>query len=281
MGSETDSMRNSNRVFIFLAAVLCAAGAWAQNDQPERVTVPFSDQARPKSLHVTVMHGTVSVKGYDGRDVIVEAVSEPGHSRHRVPDRAQGLHRIDTGGIGMTVEESDNVVTVTDHGFEHSRIEIQVPVATSLKLHSVNGHLSVDHISGDVEIETANGSANATHISGAATMHSMNGKINASLDRVVADKALSFSSMNGDIDVSLPPDVKTTLRMKNHNGAVYSDFDVATDSSSRQQVVESKKDGRARNRVTVERTTNGQINGGGPEIQLTTFNGNIYVRKAK
>jgi len=32
-------------------------------------------------------------------------------------------------------------------------------------------------------------------------------------------------------------------------------------------------------RVQFDKATYGLINGGGPEIQLTTFNGNIYIRK--
>ena len=34
-------------------------------------------------------------------------------------------------------------------------------------------------------------------------------------------------------------------------------------------------------RVQFDKAMFGLINGGGPEMQLTTFNGNIYIRKAK
>lgn len=34
-------------------------------------------------------------------------------------------------------------------------------------------------------------------------------------------------------------------------------------------------------KVRLDRTTYGTLNGGGPEIRISNFNGNIYLRKAK
>jgi DUF4097 and DUF4098 domain-containing protein YvlB len=112
-------------------------------------------------------------------------------------------------------------------------------------------------------------------------VHALNGKVLVSLDKVTADKPMSFSSLNGDIDVTLPADVKARAKLKTDNGAVYSDFEVAVDSSSRQPVVQDNKSGKGRYRVQFDRAMYALINGGGPEIQFTTFNGNIYLRKAR
>ena len=92
---------------------------------------------------------------------------------------------------------------------------------------------------------------------------------------------MSFSSLNGDIDVTLPADLKAKVKLKSDNGAVYSDLDIQVDASSRKPVVQDNSSGHGRFRVQFDRATYGVINGGGPEIQLTTFNGNIYIRKAK
>ena len=48
----------------------------------------------------------------------------------------------------------------------------------------------------------------------------------------------------------------------------------------------SSRDGRddkdkGKFRLDVDRSILGNINGGGPDIELRTFNGNIYLRKAK
>jgi DUF4097 and DUF4098 domain-containing protein YvlB len=263
---------------------LAASAAFCQDAQPDRATVPFSDPARPKSLHASLINGGITVKGYDGKEAIVEARPQGDSGRRaRRADRSDGMRRIDVGGSGLVVEESDNVITVGTRAInDNVELTIQVPFNTSLKLHAVNGgDIIVDHIVGDVEINNTNGSATATHISGAAVVHALNGKVLVSLDKITPDKPMSFSSLNGDIDVTLPADVKAKAKLKTDNGSVYSDFDVAVDPSSRQPVLQENKSGKGKYRVQFDRGMSALINGGGPEMQFTTFNGNIYLRKAK
>lgn len=267
--------------FFVLLSLFFAVAAWPQEPQPDRVTVPFSDASRPKSLKVSLVNGSISVKGYDGKDAIVEATG--GSRGRRDRERSDGLRRIDLNATGLTVEESDNVITVgTRSPGENLSLNIQVPVNTSLKLHAVNGRqIAVDQITGDVEIDCTNANATVTHVSGAAVLHSLNGNVLASFDKVTGDKPMSFSSLNGNIDVTLPSDTKARLRLKTDNGAVYSDFDIALDTSGRTPAMEQNKSGKGRYRFRFDRTMLGTINGGGPELALTTFNGNIYLRKAK
>ncbi|MBZ5607433.1 MAG: DUF4097 domain-containing protein [Acidobacteriia bacterium] len=272
------------KTIIFLSFFFAAGPGWSQEAQPDRVTVPFSDPSRPKTLKASLINGSITVKGYDGKLAIVEArPGTSGRRRAERPERADGLRRIDAGGTGLAVDESDNVISVGARAINQNiSLAIQVPFDTSLKLHSVNGgDIVVDHISGDVEIDNTNGSATATHVSGSAIVHALNGKVLASFDKITPDKPMSFSSLNGDIDVTLPADVKAKVKMKTDNGAVYSDFDVALDASARTPVVQDSKSGRGKYRVQFDRATYGTINGGGPEMQFTTFNGNIYLRKSK
>jgi predicted membrane protein len=89
----------------------------------------------------------------------------------------------------------------------------------------------------------------------------MNGKVTVALDKVAAGKAMSFSSMNGTIDVTLPADIKANLKMKVDNGDVYTDFDVKL-TNDKFDTAETNT-GRGV-RVRGNRTTYGTINGGGP-----------------
>src|SRR5579864_1437625 len=138
-----------------LIFIIAASTAFCQDAQPDRVTVPFSDPARPKSLHASLINGGITVKGYDGKDAIVEARPQGDSGRRgRRAERSDGMRRIDIGGSGLVVEESDNVITVGTRAVnENIEVTIQVPFNTSLKLHAVNGgDIVVDHIVGDVEI---------------------------------------------------------------------------------------------------------------------------------
>jgi hypothetical protein len=69
--------------------------------------------------------------------------------------------------------------------------------------------------------------------------------------------------------------------MKSDNGEIHSDFDIRLDASSRQPIVEDNRSGMGKYRVRFEKAMYGSINGGGPEMQFTTFNGNVYIRKPK
>jgi hypothetical protein len=272
-----------------LLVCLAAAGvaAWAQDASPERVTVPFSDPSRPKMVKVSLLNGGITVKAYNGKEVIVEARGrdgEHGRGRHRpeAPEGTAGMRRIDINNPGLQVEESENTVVIGVSSINrNSELSIQVPVDTSLRLRSVNGgNINVEGVSGDLDVDNTNGEVTVSHVSGSVVAHALNGRVLVSLDRVTPNKSMSFSSLNGNVDVTLPADVKANVKMKTDNGEIYSDFDVKLDASARQPVVEGNKSS-GQYRVRFDKGVYGTINGGGPEMQFTTFNGTIFIRKAK
>src|SRR5260370_4736011 len=75
--------------------------------------------------------------------------------------------------------------------------------------------------------------------------------------------------------------MKAKVKLKTDNGAVYSDFDIQMDASARKPVVHESTSGHGKFKVQFDRAMYGLINGGGPDMSLTTFNANIYIRKAK
>jgi DUF4097 and DUF4098 domain-containing protein YvlB len=93
------------------------------------------------------------------------------------------------------------------------------------------------------------------------------------------DKAMGFSTMNGDVDVTLPADIKANVKMKTDHGDMFTDFDIKVDASAQSPQVDDRRKSGGRYRVRFDRGTTGSINGGGPEIQFTTFNGNILIHK--
>jgi hypothetical protein len=269
---------------IFVLLTAAAVAAWGQEPPPERVTVPFSDPSRPKMVKASLLNGSITVKGYNGNEVIVESRSRDGESgRRRHSSAPPGMHQIFPTGAGLQVEESENTVVVgTERINSTSEISIQVPYQTNLKLSTVNGgNIVVDGVSGDIDVNNTNGAVTLNHVSGSAVAHALNGKVSVTLDKVSPNKAMSFSSLNGDIDVTLPQDIKANVKLKTDNGEIYSDFDVQLNNSGRQPVVEGNRSGGGKYRVRFDHGVSGTINGGGPEIQFTTFNGSIYIRKAK
>ena len=263
----------------WIIAAMLTGAAFAQ-DTGDRVTVPFRDPSKPKTLVVKVINGGMTVRGYSGNEVIIESQaggsSRPSRTRREPPP---GMHRLGADNSGLEVTEDNNVMTVQAGIMHSANLAIQVPVQTSLRLTTMNGgKIEVDNVSGEIEAENMNGAVNLTNVAGSVVANSMNGRVSVSLDRVTPNKTMSFSTMNGAIEVTLPADMKANLRMRTDNGEIYTDFDVKIDGSHPPEVDDQRKSG-GRYRVRVDKTLYGSINGGGPEIRFTTYNGSITIHK--
>ena len=55
-------------IAFFALTTMLSAQDPAPAPQPQRITVPFTDPSRPKSLSVDVPTGSVTITGYDGSD---------------------------------------------------------------------------------------------------------------------------------------------------------------------------------------------------------------------
>jgi DUF4097 and DUF4098 domain-containing protein YvlB len=261
-----------------LSAPLAQAAAVGSGD---RVVVPLSDPARPAFVKAHLLNGSIAVKSYEGKEVIVEAKARSGDDDH---DRegGGGMHRIPINSTGLEVEEESNRVDIGAASTQRTiDLAITVPVHTSLSLHTVNdGDISVSNVDGELDVNDVNGSVTLTGVSGTVVAHALNGKVLVTFNRVNPSKPMAFSSLNGDIDVTFPADLKANLVISSDRGDVFSDFDVAMAARAPQQVAEDSRSQDGRYHVKIDKTVRGTINGGGQEIQFRNFNGNIYIRKA-
>lgn len=268
--------------FAGLALMLSGALCFAQESNADKATVPFSDASRPGTVKVGLISGSITVKGYAGKEVIVEAQGRAeSHSRDRSRAEAEGLKRIPNTASGLKIEEENNMITVgTSSVNKPVDVTLQVPFHTSLKLKTINnGNIQVEQVEGEIEVNNINGSVTLTNVSGSVVAHALNGNVVVSLTKVDPAKSMSFSSLNGNIDVTFPADAKANVAMKSDQGEIYSDFDIRMDQSAHKPVVEDARGKGGAYRFRMDRTMYGTINGGGPEMQFKTFNGSIYIRK--
>jgi DUF4097 and DUF4098 domain-containing protein YvlB len=60
-----------------LALLLAGTCGWAvaqvKEETPDRAVVPLSNPAKPAKIEVSVIRGSITIKGYDGKEIIVEA----------------------------------------------------------------------------------------------------------------------------------------------------------------------------------------------------------------
>ena len=368
---------NKKRIANITVLALLAAGTcgWAiaqaaKEAAPERAVVPLSNPAKPAKVEVSVMRGSITVKAYDGKEVIVEArvrekaldvenmtfyysdryapvppptapvppgkpapvpapaAKSSGEAEVRahteaelaarqldeqerlakrierdyaravdyyaqaMPDEKKareekekkiaGMKRLSGSSSGLEVEEEGNVVTINTQSWKAATdLVIQVPRATSLEIRSsMDGAVLVEGVNGEIDINNINGPVTVTNVAGSTLVHTVNGDITVVLARIAADKPLSFSTMNGDIDVTLPADVKANLKMKSEQGEIYSDFDInMTRQPAKAEAAEKTEQGKYR--IAFDKALYGIVNGGGQEMGFNTFSGDIYIRKKK
>jgi DUF4097 and DUF4098 domain-containing protein YvlB len=263
-----------------LCGALAAAPVCAQTQAPsggDHVSVNLSDPARPALVKASLVNGGITVKGYDGKEVVVEA-----HARNRESSRSDSsMKRIIVSSTGLSVEEENNEVRISTDSYMRSiDLTISVPVHTSLKLSAVNsGDIVVTGVDGELDVNDVNGSVTLNNVSGSAVAHALNGRVLVTFTRI-NQKSMAFSSLNGDIDVTFPADLKANLSLKSDRGEIFSDFDVQVQASAPQQTVEDGRKNGGKYLVKIDKTVHGTINGGGPELQFTNFIGGIYIRKA-
>jgi hypothetical protein len=246
----------------------------------DKVTVPVSNPSQPVSVKAHLISGSITVTGGGtAGQVVVESAS--GSRRREARDVPAGMHRIDMGGGGLDVTEDHNVVTIGSGRFEgNENITIQVPTNSSLELRSISGgKLEVTGVNGEIDVENMNGSIVLRDVSGNVVAASQNGSITANLEKITAGKPMSFTTLNGKVDVTLPADTKAKLRLKTDNGSVYSDFDVKIEPDTSKPVVEDARGQGGKYRIRMDRSVYGTINGGGPEYRFETMNGSILIHK--
>jgi DUF4097 and DUF4098 domain-containing protein YvlB len=247
----------------------------AQENAGDRVVVPARNTTHPREVHVTSTHGSITVKTYNGKDVIVESANNSG-TRRNTDRTVDGLRRIDLPERGLVVEEEDNVIHVRASSSGSPGLVITVPADTSLHLRSTHGSITAGGIHGEIEVSSSNGEIHLTGISGTVVADTTNGSIKVTMDRVDPGKPIAFSTNNGNVDVTLPADTKANLKIRTFHGEIWSDFEMKLTGG---QPTSSKGGANGPFRVEFDRTIYGTINGGGTEASFRSFNGKVVIRK--
>jgi DUF4097 and DUF4098 domain-containing protein YvlB len=267
----------------FPTAILCimlTATAFPQESDDDHFTIPLSDPSREATVKVAIFRGSMTIEGYDGKEVIVDMEYGGNHKPRK-------LHQADTTGLkkiaafgGIVVDEDNNTVNIRSNSvFSPNSVKIQVPRRTTLMLKiATDGDIKIEQVHGEIEASIISGNVTLTDVAGSVVAHALNGDVNVTLKETDPDKPMSFSSMTGNIDVSFPEDLKADVSMNTINGEIYSGFDIKLDSTGgRVWVDDSEEENELR--IGIDGAVKGSINGGGPEIQFKTFHGNIYIRR--
>jgi hypothetical protein len=247
----------------------------------DQVTVPLTDPSKPAAIHVSLVHGGITVRGTNRRDVLVTVHPDADRPSRRDDPDATGLRRLPQSAGYRVTEENNRVDVRADNPNRAVRFDIEAPRRANLVLKTVNGgDILVENVDGELDVHNTNGGITLNSVSGSVVAVTTNGSVHATLTQVTAQKEMAFTSLNGNVDVTLPPSTRANLRLRSDHSDVYSDFDVQLQPQSA-PTVEQNTRGDGRYRINRTRSLVGTINGGGPEFELRTFNSNVYVRKGR
>lgn len=263
---------------ITLGLIMIGSAAFAQS--ANEFTIPLSDPAKRGKLKAHLNYGSITVKGTGRKDILVKYKGESEDEKHRGRNGKdlEGMKRVSGGGMDLEASENGNLVKVQSSSWNNKMdLEIEVPSGFDLDVHTYNdGDLMISNIQGELSLTNYNGEITALNISGSAIATTYNGDIKITFDKLTENTPLSYSTYNGDIDITLPSATKATFKMKTEQGEIYTGFDMDITSSGPVQ----KKDTKSGTfKIVIDDWKKGNINGGGAEVTMKNYNGDIYIRK--
>jgi hypothetical protein len=198
---------------------------------------------------------------------------------------------IGTGGVHIIEHQTGDAVDVQvhiphEHGIHiewHSprvRVDVQVPQETVLDLHSGDGHIRVDGTSGPAKLDSGDGHIEVRDFNGALRAHTSDGHMTidgvfSDLDLRTGDGHVDFTARpgsklnsswvirtgDGGVEVRLPQDLAADLYAHTGDGHISFDFPITVTGS-------------------IERSRlRGTLNGGGPELEISTGDGSVRIAK--
>lgn len=284
--NQKPGTRNQTRWYLVVVPIvigMMGVMSMAFGQGGNEFTVPLTDPAKRGKLKAHLNYGSIKVTGTARKDVLVkytEASDDDDHDRGRHSDKSgskEGMKRIGGGGMSLEASVNDNQVKVSSGSWSvKTNLEIEVPSGMDLNVSTYNdGDLIITNIQGEVELTNYNGPITALNISGSVVATTYNGDIKVTFDKVTEGKPMSYFTYNGDVDINYPAATKATFKLKTDQGDIYTGFDMNVTSSGPIKQ-EDKKGGF---KLKIDEWKRGDINGGGAEMTLKTYNGDIYIRK--
>ena len=273
---------------LFIAMVASGIALAADVEEHETIHKSF---AGAKSIEIDNVNGSIEVAASNVPEIqaeIQKTLRADDADRAEAAKREVKLDISETGGDVKLYVDGPFRCHCNDTGFRsrnnmnESRrrgyrvdydFQLKVPPGTKLYLSTINhGGIKVAGTSGDFDVENINGGIEMLEISGSGRVYALNGKVNVTFAKN-PERASSFGSLNGAVDIAFQPDLSADARLKTFNGGVYTDFPVTYLPTI--AAVPQRQNGKfvyRSNEFTAVR-----IGRGGPEYKFETFNGNLRI----
>jgi hypothetical protein len=204
------------------------------------------------------VNGAIRVSAWDRNEVRVDAVKR-GEDKKAL-EQARIVVDARTDAVEIRTQYPDNC-----HDCRPAVVDYTITVprgATLDPIHTINGGVTVEGVTGRVKVASVNGSVEVRKGTGDLDISTVNGRVSGGFDQLAA-RHVSMKSVNGAVALALPRDAGAHLSLATVHGPITSDFDLP----------------RERDHYGPGRHVDTQIGAGGAEISLATVNGGISLTR--
>jgi len=237
----------------------------------EQVTEEFH-QTYPLSVtgrvNLANINGGLKIRVWDRAAVQVDAIK-----------KAYRRERLEEAKIEVTATE-ENIRIKTDYPDESmnfrsderrydnpATVEYSLTVPRKAILESIeliNGPVDIEGVEGSVKASSINGPVTVRGLMGEARLSTINGPLQAVFTQLDESKAISLSSVNGNVTLIIPSDANAMVRASTVHGSISNDFGI-----------------QVKHGEYVGHNLDGQIGSGGPKLKLQNVNGAIRITHAQ
>jgi DUF4097 and DUF4098 domain-containing protein YvlB len=254
-----------------LAAAVFSLAASAQASDIKEVhkTVALDRNGR---LSLNTYKGSVTVTTWDRPEAKIDARIEADGDYREDREKVQWTEvRITGGGASVDVKSDYDGVKRHERSFlglfelDHGSLPfvhytIQMPATALLDIRDYKSDTRVTDLKADLHLHTYKGIARVVNLDGAARIDTYKGDVRVEFARFT--RASRFETHKGEVELRLPKDSRFELDADaGRRGDIDSDFATMTRASHSR----------------AERMS-GPVNGGGPELRLTTYKGTLRLR---
>lgn len=208
-------------------------------------------------------NGGVSVRSHEGRDVVVQARVQTNGRNADAARALAGRIRVNTDG---TIRATGPETSGRNEGWSVS-YEILVPARTNLDVETHNGPISVNRVTGEINVRAQNGPIALNELAGDVEARAQNGPITVTLaGRRWSGEGLDAETVNGPVSVRMPRGYAAHLESGTVHGPIAAPGNLRP----------ARREGQ---RWSSGGRINTDINGGGPTIRVVTTNGPVSIRE--
>jgi len=272
-----------------LVAML-ASGMQTANAADKNYSLPLSNPGEPVSIEVEVYRGSVTLIGYKGDTIEISAKTSTFTGKDKdlkkvkdkinsSPRSTKGLKSVKRQSMRLDIEERNNEVEISSEvSNQHVDLVIKVPQRSSVEIELYKGgDINIDGVNGGLELESYEGMITAKNISGPIVAETARTDIVVNFSAFDKTSPSSLTSHMGNVDITLTKNMAANVNVQTYRGEVFSGLD--NDFVVVDEVKKSKKG--KKQEIVLGGIMQAKVNGGGQTLSLTSYSGNLYVRKAK